>query len=100
MSVWLLRAREDLPSADNPWDSRGEYFVEGLVVRAATAQEARQLAATQAGDEGWWPGGPPDQRLNPWLDAHYTTCVCVEALGAEAVLLLATVRYGAGAQED
>lgn len=51
----------------------------GMVVRAATEQEARLVAQTQAGDE--------QLKGTPWLDAALTRCERLDPDGAPEVIL-------------
>ena len=59
MKLWLLRPCMDRPEWD-PWYDKAF----GFVVRAANEQTARQLAASDAGDEG----------KDAWLSPQSSTC--------------------------
>lgn len=78
MKTWILKAREDLPKDDDPWNPWYDKNF-GLVVRAKTEDRARQLAQSVAADEK--PG-------SPWLDAKYSTCEQLTSKGTEGVLMI------------
>ncbi len=70
MKLWLLK-RDD--KATPTWDATF-----GFVVRADEESEARELAATDPGDEG----------KGPWLDPAATACVCIgEGDGEPGIIL-------------
>ncbi len=66
MKLFILRPID--PNADdspwNPWYDK----VFGVVVRAKTEQDARQLAGEGGGDEVY------DDGTNPWWDETLTSC--------------------------
>lgn len=69
MKLWLLKRKaHNHPLADT---------VNGFVVRARSAQEARGLAALQKMDEG----------ANIWLDSQYSHCYNLQIRGQARVLL-------------
>jgi hypothetical protein len=79
MKLWLLREREGLPDtkAQNPWLITYDCTY-GLVVRAATAEEARAIAAEHSvGAEG----------KRAWLDATFSTCEELTTQGTPGVIL-------------
>mgnify|MGYP001562935653 CR=1 FL=1 len=75
MKLWLLRPVEGLP--DNPWEPWYDK-VFGSVVRAATEQDARNMAREESGVEN------PDL----WKDHHYTTCMELLPDGEPGVLIV------------
>ena len=100
MKLWILKARTDLSEQDNPWNPWYDKAF-GFVVRAETAEQARQLVMTneQQDEDGrylsaWFEvstdGGIPDA----WLSERYSTCVELTTEGERAVLLL-DLRQGA-----
>jgi hypothetical protein len=69
----------------------------GVLVRAETADEARELAQTKAGNEGQGIclqlGVPEDEVAeNVWLSPEWTTCDELTAAGDPGVILV--VRHG------
>jgi hypothetical protein len=72
MALWLLKRNNAHPN------SISEHSVcNGFVVRAATAQLARELAATQAVNEG----------AESWRDLKMSSCVEISTYGPMEVLL-------------
>ena len=60
MKLWLLKAREDLPEGDNPWEPWYDKNF-GFVVRSETEEQARQLAHE-------------NDTKQPWLNSKYSQC--------------------------
>lgn len=60
MKLWLLRAKQD-------WDPWYDTMMR-IVVAAATAADARQLANANGADE------MRGENADPWLDDDLTTC--------------------------
>lgn len=75
MSLWILEFIENCPRPD-PWSFPYDVAL-GFIVRAETEQQARELAAEQAGDEG----------RNAWLDPDYSTCMVLTDTGEAGVIL-------------
>jgi hypothetical protein len=73
MRLWMLRPLKD-DSA--PWLPYYDCMF-GFVVRAATEEAARSLAASNCGDEG------PDA----WLSGRSSTCVELKADGPAGVIM-------------
>ncbi len=71
--LFLLRPILETKVWDNP---DGKVF--GVVVRAQTKTDARQLAANNAGIEG----------PQAWMDSRFSVCLRLENKGAEGVLIL------------
>ena len=87
MKLWILRAREDLPNGDNPWEPWYDKAFR-FVVRARTEEEARKLANDSGGDETG-PVRTEEYRTggDPWLDAKYSTCEELTGEGEAEVIL-------------
>ena len=79
MKLWLLKARKDLPSGDNPWFPWYDKNF-GFVVRAETEEQARQIAHESAGDENYG-------QLQPWLNSKYSECAELLQDGAAEMVL-------------
>lgn len=85
MKIWKL---EPLNTSTHwsPWYDKAF----GFIIAADTEARARELAAGEAGDENWsnstWRDVDDDLRVNPWLEARFTTCVELEA-DSEGVVL-------------
>ncbi len=77
--LWLLRPMDGLGLFRNPWEPWYDK-VFGFVIRAETAMEARQLAASveYCGDEG----------SLPWLDEKLSTAVELLADGPKGVVII------------
>lgn len=75
MKLWILESIEHCPLPD-PWNFPYDVAI-GFVVRAETEQQARELATSQAGDEG----------KKAWLDPKYTTCKSLSSVGDPEVIL-------------
>lgn len=78
MRLWLVSA-PDYGAAGREfgaWSPRYDK-VFGVVVRADTAQEARELAAGNCGNEG----------REPWLDEDQAQCVELTADGPAGIIL-------------
>lgn len=75
MKLWLLKAREDLPVGDNPWEPWYDKSF-GAVVRAETEAQARQFAHENAGDEnrGAFLINKVADTTQPWLNSKYSQC--------------------------
>ncbi len=83
MKLWILKAREDLPDDDNPWEPwYGTIF--GLVVRAESEDSARKLAHSNSGPES----SNTSNTNAPWLDSKYSSCDKLTSTGEEEVLLI------------
>ena len=82
MKLWLLVPLPDVIDRgnDNPWEPWYDK-VFNFVVRASTGEQARALAADQAGMEEYCRDG------NPWLNPSYTHCEELGASGAAGVII-------------
>ena len=80
MKLWLLEARRDLPETDDPWKPWYDKNF-GLVVRALTEEQARELAQQGAANES-------RNAKKPWLHASYSRCEELTVDGDEAVVLI------------
>lgn len=76
--LWLLQSipAEVAKARVDPWDPPYDCMF-GVVVRAGSEQEARQLASGVAQDEGRW----------PWLASELTSCIELSPDGEDAVIL-------------
>jgi len=80
MTLWILKARKDLPKDDNPWYPWNDKNF-GIVVRASTEERARELARDSSSDES--------RRFeNAWTSSKYSTCDELPAEGEEDVILI------------
>lgn len=72
MTLWLLEPAigDDGRIIAQEWGDKWDT-VQSMVIRAATEQHARWIAADNCGAEGWY----PNEKANPWLDSAKTTCV-------------------------
>lgn len=75
MKLYILKAREDLPKGDDPWDPWFDKMF-AIVVNARSAREARMLAHENAGNENrsTFLGEKIAKTETPWLDKKYSTC--------------------------
>lgn len=88
MKLWLLRPRENLPIADDPWEPwYNKCF--GMVIRAATEKKAREMAASNKKSPRGLPYPKPagDEGGAPWLDQHYSTCTELDQSGEPEVIM-------------
>lgn len=65
--LWILGVLNKQPKGNDPFDPWYDKAF-GFVVRAATEDHARHIAADNQGDEGH---GMKD---SPWLNPKHTTC--------------------------
>lgn len=90
MKLWLLAPRGDLSDDNNPWKPWYDK-VFGFLVCAETAEEARQVANENAGDEtvAWDNVAKKYTRddLTPWLNSRFSTCVELLPEGEPRVIL-------------
>ena len=84
MKLWILKAREDLPDDENPWEPWCDTKF-GFVIRAGSEARARIIAQSLAGFETH---NAPLTSKTPWLDDKYSTCDELTAEGDEEVLLI------------
>jgi hypothetical protein len=97
MQLWLLRPRFDvLARPAHPWTPPWDKTM-GVLVRAETEPEARQLAQTKAGNEGrgiYRVFGIDEDEVaeHVWLTFKWTTCDELTAVGEPGVILV--VRHG------
>lgn len=78
MKLWILKAREDLPKRNDPWNTWHDTAC-GFVIRAETEADARGLAAT-SGDTG-------NEGPSAWTDPTFSTCEELTADGPAGVAL-------------
>ena len=76
MKLFLLENREDLAKDDDPWKLWYDKAF-GFVIRAIDERAARELAASQCGDES----------KKAWQNSGYSTCVELTADGIAEVIL-------------
>jgi hypothetical protein len=81
MTLWLLEPKDDL--INSPWKPLYDKMC-GIVVRAVTVQEARQIAHDNAGDENY---EDTEHKGEPWLDKNISTCVELLPEGKSGVIL-------------
>ena len=88
MKLWLIKAREDLPADDNPWEPWYDKNF-GFVVREETEEGAREIAHENAGDEnrGVFSGKEISKTKEPWRDVKYSTCTELNAHGEQGLVL-------------
>jgi hypothetical protein len=68
--LWLLQVREDAPGPS--------YDVAcGFIVEAATEKDAREMAASESGDEG----------SRAWIDPTLSTCELLKLTGRPGIIL-------------
>ena len=75
MKLWLLRPVKGLDKDDNPWDPWYDKCF-GSVIKAEDAEDAREIANDNAGDEnrGEFLQEQTARTKTPWLDVKYSTC--------------------------
>lgn len=74
MKLWILRPVEDRPLSDDPWEPWYDKCF-GFIVRCETEDGARRYAHASAGDENSRLTRNAIEKLSPWLDPKYSTCV-------------------------
>ncbi len=89
MTLWILKPIFD-PPPDGPecWDPWYDC-VFGMIIRAKTEEQARQIAKTNEGSEGsssYHPRPP----TSPWLDPEYTTCEELSIEGTADIIIADT----------
>jgi hypothetical protein len=82
MKLFELRPRKDLLKNDNPWEPWYDKTF-GFVVRAKTAQKAREYADEYSSEEN-------DGGKNPWLHEKYSTCNELTRNGDECIIMADT----------
>lgn len=89
MNLYLLKAREDLPREDNPWNPWYDKNF-SLVVRAENETAARELAHAEGADEnrGTFMGRKVADTEGPWLLDKYSTCDVLPVDGAAEVVIV------------
>lgn len=84
--IWILKNRDDLDMDDNPWAPWYDKCF-GMVIAAASEEEARKIASQNACDEARY--------INPWLTDKYSRCDELEPSNfEEGRLILQDVHYG------
>ncbi len=89
MKLWLLRPREDLPAYDNPWEPWYDKTF-GFVVRAASEDDARELADSHGGAEvdRYWSEDENRAMSKPlWRESRYATCVELTPDGEPGIVI-------------
>ena len=89
MKLWLLKAKNNLPEGDNPWEPWYDKAF-GFVVNAENESEARKFANEKSGDEnrGEFMNGKIADTTEPWLDEKYSTCEILTADRDAGVVLI------------
>ena len=97
MKLWLLEAKANLPTDDNPWEPWYDKSF-GFVVRAETEAEARKIAHENAfagylprlGDEnrGEFLSRETAKTKQPWKNREYSTCVELTSEGDRGLVLM------------
>lgn len=89
MKLWILKPREDLSLNDDPWEPWYDKAF-GFVVRAESAEDARQMAHDEAGDEnrGEFLKNRTANTKTPWLDPNYSTCEELSNEGEAGIVIL------------
>jgi len=72
-TVWVLRPRDDRPDDDDPWDPWYDKCF-GMVIRAETEAEAREVAQDNAECEVGYGKDKPEV----WTDPDISDCVPIE----------------------
>ena len=87
MKLYILRPVEGLGN-DNPWEPWYDKAF-GFVVRADSADQARQFANEDAGDEnrGMFLSKKTANTTAPWTDEKYSTCEELKADGEAGVVM-------------
>lgn len=83
MKLWLLRPADNLKKGDDPWEPWYDKCF-GMVIRAKTEQEARDVANQNAGDENV---GINAKTKTPWLDEKYSTCEILTNAGEAGLII-------------
>lgn len=90
MKLWLLVPKKDLSADNDPWKPWYDK-VFGFVICAEIAEEARQIAHENAGDENVsWDSEAEKyvwDALMPWLNPEFSTCVELLPEGEARVVL-------------
>lgn len=88
MKLWLLRPAEGLERNEDPWEPYYEKTF-GFVVRAASAEDARQIADRNSGNENQpkYRGNELVHEKHPWLDERLSTCTELCADGEPGVII-------------
>lgn len=87
MNLWILKPVKNLPDDNNPWEPPYDCH-HGMVVRAETENQARQLAHKNgAAENGSWRFSDVKTKT-PWLDCQYSTCEILSQAGEAAVVLI------------
>lgn len=94
MKLWLIKARDDLPDGDNPWNPWYDKCF-GMVIRAETEEKAREIANENACDEicREYSGSfecPFVLVKYPyvWMSPKYSSCVELLQEGEEETILM------------
>jgi len=78
MKLWLLKAREDLGTDNDPWECWYDK-AHGFVIRAEDETTARAIANQSGGDE--------TRVFDAWLSTEYSTCVELTADGESDIII-------------
>ena len=92
MKLWILKAKEDLPSDDNPWDPWYDKCF-AMVIRAKSEIRARGLAHDYAHAEkaGQFLNQTIAHTTSPWTDSKYSTCDILYSSKGEETLIIQDV---------
>ena len=85
MKLWLLKPVQGLLEKEDPWKPWYDKAF-GFVVRAKDEIHARLLAHEQGGYENS-PHSYGYEPRNPWLDARFSTCTALAAVGESGVII-------------
>ena len=83
MKIFLLLPRDDRPwtsTIHDPWKNSGA-LCNGVVIRAETYAQAREMAAGNAGAEN------AADTFNPWLQEDWTSCTEITQEGPAEVIM-------------
>lgn len=91
MKLFLLKACDDLPRANDPWmqPEADDLGCVGAVIQAADMLEARETADAWLSNSSWREKG----FSSPWLEDCYSSCRYLgEAAGEEVHVILTDFR--------
>jgi len=88
MKLWILRPEEKLKDNDNPWTPWFDKCF-GMVVRAETQKEAREIAHDNASEEnrGEFLNKKVANTKQPWLNEKYSTCKILKETGKSGMIM-------------
>lgn len=83
MKLWILLPVLGLPHGDNPWEIWYDKS-DGFIVRAATPEQAREIAQNASKFEH---DQSPARHRQPWMDPRYSTCTELTQDGNPGVVM-------------